>query len=52
MRALTRTRVIARGATELLQGLLPLSHPWRFFDFSENSMLAKEPRGELCILRK
>jgi len=34
------------------RGPVPLSHPWRFFDFSENSMLAKERRGELCILRK
>ena len=31
---------------------VPLSHPWRLFDFSENSMLARERRGELCILRK
>jgi len=34
------------------RGPVPMSHPWRFFDFSENSMLAKERRGELCILRK
>jgi transposase len=33
-------------------GPVPMSHPWRLFDFSENSMLAKERRGELCILRK
>jgi|ERR1700752_3991022 len=31
---------------------VPLSHPWRLFDFTENSMQAKERRGELCILRK
>jgi transposase len=44
----------ARAAARPKQkrGPLPLSHPWRFFDFSENSMLAKERRGELCILRK
>jgi transposase len=34
------------------RGPVPMSHPWRLFDFSENSMLAKERRGELCILRK
>lgn len=44
----------ARAAARPKQkrGPLPMSHPWRFFDFSENSMLAKERRGELCILRK
>jgi transposase len=31
---------------------VPLSHPWRRFDYSENSMQARERRGELCILRK
>lgn len=31
---------------------VPMSHPWRNFDFSEKSMLARERRGELCILRK
>lgn len=31
---------------------VPLSHPWRLFDFTENSMLTRERRGELCILRK
>jgi hypothetical protein len=31
---------------------VPMSHPWRLFDFTENSMLAKERRGELCILRR
>ena len=31
---------------------VPMTHPWRLFDFTENSMLAKERRGELCILRK
>lgn len=31
---------------------VPMSHPWRSFDFTENSMLARERRGELCILRK
>lgn len=31
---------------------VPLSHPWRRFDFTENSMQARERRGELCILRK
>ena len=31
---------------------VPMTHPWRLFDFTENSMLAKERRGELCILRR
>jgi transposase len=31
---------------------VPRSHPWRQFDFSENSTQARERRGELCILRK
>jgi transposase len=31
---------------------VPMSHPWRLFDFTDNSMLARERRGELCILRK
>jgi transposase len=44
----------ARTATRPKQkrGPVPLSHPWRRFDFTENSMQAKERRGELCILRK
>ena len=44
----------ARAAARPKQkrGPVPMTHPWRFFDFSENSMLAKERRGELCILRK
>jgi len=44
----------ARAAARPKQkrGPVPQSHPWRFFDFSENSMLARERRGELCILRK
>lgn len=31
---------------------VPMSHPWRRFDFTENSMQARERRGELCILRR
>src|SRR5215207_9476893 len=44
----------ARAAARPKQkrGPVPQSHPWRQFDFSENSMLARERRGELCILRK
>jgi transposase len=30
----------------------PAAHPWRFFDYSEQSMAAREKRGELCILRR
>lgn len=32
--------------------VVPRSHPWHNFDYSENSMRARERRGELCILRK
>jgi hypothetical protein len=44
----------ARAAARPKQkrGPVPVTHPWRLFDFTENSMLAKERRGELCILRK
>jgi len=31
---------------------VPRSHPWQNFDYSQNSMRARERRGELCILRK
>jgi transposase len=31
---------------------VPMTHPWRRFDFTEHSMQAKERRGELCILRR
>ena len=34
------------------RGPVPLSHPWRSFEFTKNSLQAKELRGELCILRK
>lgn len=30
----------------------PMTHPWRYFDYTENSMEARERRGELCILRR
>jgi transposase len=43
----------ARGSRlKQKRGPVPMTHPWRLFDFTENSMLAKERRGELCILRK
>ena len=31
---------------------VPLSHPWKRFGVSKNSLQAKERRGELCSLRK
>jgi transposase len=34
------------------QGPVPLTHPWRTFNFSNKSMQARERRGELCILRR
>lgn len=45
---------VARSAARPKQkrSPLPLSHPWRQFDFSENSIQARERRGELCILRR
>ena len=44
----------ARAAARPKQkrGPVPMTHPWRRFDFTENSMLARERRGELCILRR
>jgi transposase len=44
----------ARAAARPKQkrGPVPMTHPWRLFDFTENSMLARERRGELCILRR
>lgn len=30
----------------------PMSHPWRYFDYTEKSMQAMERRGDICILRK
>jgi transposase len=42
----------ARTAARPKQKRGPVSSPWRRFYFSENSMQAKERRGELCILRK
>ena len=44
------TRVAARPKQK--RGPVPMTHPWRLFDFTENSMLARERRGELCILRR
>jgi hypothetical protein len=29
-----------------------MSHPWKYFDYSEKSMEAMERRGDICILRK
>lgn len=46
----TAARAAARPKQK--RGPVPLSHPWRQFDFSENSTQARERRGELCILRK
>jgi transposase len=44
----------ARAAAQPKQkrGPVPMSHPWRRFEFTNNSLQAKELRGELCILRK
>jgi transposase len=42
----------AAARTKQPRAPVPLSHPWRRFDYTENSMQARERRGELCILRK
>jgi hypothetical protein len=44
----------ARAAARPQQKRAPvgMSHPWRRFNFTDNSMQARERRGELCILRK
>ena len=46
--------VAARAATSPQQPRVTVSpaHPWRHFDYGNNSMQARERRGELCILRK
>jgi len=41
-----------KGSAPKQRGPVPMSHPWRRFDYTENSMQARERRGELCILRK
>ena len=46
----TAERAAARPKQK--RGPVPMTHPWRLFDFTENSMLARERRGELCILRQ
>jgi transposase len=33
------------------EGVAP-NHPWRDFNYSEESIAAREQRGELCRLRK
>jgi transposase len=44
---------LAKSATKLHKKYHPpMTHPWRYFDYSENSMEARERRGELCILRR
>lgn len=30
------------------RGPVPMTHPWRLFDFTENSMLARERRGDFA----
>lgn len=30
----------------------PMTHPWKYFNYSEKSMEAMERRGDICILRK
>jgi transposase len=43
---------LAAAKPKQKRGPVPQSHPWHRFDFTENSMQARERRGELCILRK
>jgi hypothetical protein len=45
-----RTTPVKKARREY--GPVPLSHSWRRFDYSENSMQAMERRGDICILRK
>jgi hypothetical protein len=33
-------------------GGMPTKQPWRYIHCSEKSMVAREKRGELCILRE
>jgi transposase len=45
---------LSRSTAEPKQkrGGVPMSHPWRRFDYTEKSMQAMERRGDICILRK
>ena len=47
-------RAVARAAAQPKQQHepVPLTHPWKRFGVSKNSLQAKERRGELCILPK
>jgi transposase len=45
-------RLAKAGAKQRPKYHPPAAHPWRFFDYSEESMAAREKRGELCILRR
>ena len=49
---LLETRLKRQAAPQRKREGVPLSHPWRDFDYSEKSVAAREKRGELCRLRK
>ncbi len=49
---LPQTAARAAAQPKQKRGPVPRSHPWRSFEFTHNSLQAKELRGELCILRK
>jgi len=51
-KALDSTPVRAPGRRARKRYHPPMSHPWRYFDYTEKSMEAMERRGDICILRK
>ncbi len=51
--AVTETKEVnERVERKQQQGGVAMTHPRRYFDYSEKSMQARERRGELCILRR
>ncbi|MGB9179073.1 MAG: hypothetical protein WCB68_07465 [Pyrinomonadaceae bacterium] len=44
------SRTVQRGKRKTYHP--PMTHPWKYFDYSEKSMEAMERRGDICILRK
>jgi hypothetical protein len=51
-KALDSTPVRAAGRRARKRYHPPMSHPWKYFNYSEKSMEAMERRGDICILRK
>jgi transposase len=48
----TKLLDVAPALPKRKHGPVPMSHPWRGFDYSEKSIAAMEKRGDICTLRK